>query len=705
MCRVRPSRHAMKGNGVESYSVSSDGVSCTVVLVPGSGFRLAYLGPIGGSDLKQDVLPTVLPASPDHVPGASMMPVRGSGYAGVGLVDAVCTGSGRRINVRPLEIVKASDTQLVLRARDDACGVEVDTALSLEGGILKVRTVIRNTGKEAVDIYRCAAGIIPLPAWADDVVTTHGGWAREGHMSRRPVDAGRLQRIGRLGRSSFDGSPAMTVCESGTSARDGRAMAVHLGWSGSHAIGVERLPDGSGEICAEALYEPGEITLTPGAQMETPHLLVAVEAQGFDGLRASLHRFARDQSRPVFRPVHFNTWEARYFDLNEDALVALARDAAALGAERFVLDDGWFAGRRDDTTSLGDWEPDSDLFPGGLAPLVNKVRDLGMTFGLWVEPEMISRKSRLYAQHPDWVLGYPDREAPTGRSQLVLDMSNPDVQDHLFSRLSACLDTARIDYFKWDCNREIYPDTIDGVGRATRHVLGVYSLMDRLQARYPELEIESCASGGGRIDFGILPRVTRFWASDATDALDRIRIQRTLSTYIPMEMIGCHVGPSPNPITGRAFSIRFRALVAMFGHFGLELDPEKLSESDWDALSKAILVHKRFRPWMHSGTIRTIPSADANLDITLIESGDSQHVLVRVLRTDMAAHSLHPNIAIPGLDRAASYAIAEVSFDDTADREMGVASAEGLAWTGLAMDPEKPNQGRLFYLKRITESA
>ena len=695
----------MKGNGLQTNSLSSDGVSCIVALVPGSGFKLAYLGPAAGSDLHQSVCPAVLPASPDYVPGPSLMAVRGAGYAGAGLVDAICQPSAGRINLSPRHMTQVSETELVLHAGDETCGVEAETRLSLEDGVLKIRTIIRNAGNEVVDLHRCAAGLVPLPDWADDTVMTHGGWAREGHESRRPLGAGRVQRVGRLGRSGFDGSPAVTICERAAGTGSGRAMALHLAWSGSHSISVERLPDGSGEICAEALYEPGEIRLAPGEQLETPELIVVIGTRGFDELRARLHRLARRQSREVFRPVHFNTWEARYFDLNEDALVALAKGAAALGAERFVLDDGWFAGRRDDTTSLGDWEPDPDIFQHGLAPLADRIGELGMTFGLWVEPEMVSRKSRLYDQHPDWVLGYPDPDAPTGRNQLVLDLSNRDVQDHLYARLSACLDAAPIEYLKWDCNREIYPDTVDGVARGTRHVLGVYSLMDRLQARYPQLEIESCASGGGRTDFGILPRVTRFWASDATDALDRIRIQRSLSAYIPMEMIGCHVGPAPNPITGRVFSIRFRALVAMFGHFGLELDPEKLSASDRIALSHAIQVHKRFRPWMHSGHVRAIPSADANLDITLIVSADGNHALVRVLRTGMAPYSLHPHIAIPGLDHSASFAVTEVLFDGGADTGLGIASAEGLAWTGLAMDPVKPNQGRLFYLKRITEHA
>ncbi|MEQ9437314.1 alpha-galactosidase [Hyphomonas sp.] len=690
---------------MQSYSLSGYGVSCTVTLVPGSGFKLAYLGPAAGSDLQNNVLPAILPASPDHVPGPSLMAARGAGYAGTGLIDAVCQPSARRIILSPKGMTLVSEAELVLQAGDDSCGVEAETTLSLEGGVLKVRTIVRNAGSEAIDVHRCAAGVIPLPDWADDVVMTHGGWAREGHESRRSLGAGRVQRVGRLGRSGFGGSPALTVCERAAGTRSGRAMALHLAWSGSHSLSVERLPDGSGEICAEALYEPGEIRLAPKEQLETPELIVVIGTHGFDELRVRLHRLARRQSRDVFRPVHFNTWEARYFDLNEDALVALAKGAAALGAERFVLDDGWFVGRRNDTTSLGDWESDPDIFPQGLAPLANRIRELDMSFGLWVEPEMVSRESRLYQQHPDWVLGYPVPDAPTGRNQLVLDLSNRNVQDHLFAQLSACLDAAPIEYLKWDCNREIYPDTVDGVARATRHVLGVYSLMDRLQARYPQLEIESCASGGGRIDFGILQRVTRFWASDATDALDRLRIQRSLSTYIPMEMIGCHVGPAPNPITGRVFSVRFRALVAMFGHFGLELDPDKLSASDRTALSHAIAVHKRFRPWMHSGHVRTISNADSNLDITLIGSADGDHSLVRVLRTDMAPYSLHPNIAVPGLDRGASFAVSEVSFDGGADTDLGIASAEGLAWTGLAMDPVKPNQGRLFYLKRIMEHA
>lgn len=686
---------------MDSSSITGDGLTCIVAREAGSGFRLCFLGPFGAEDGVRPARKETLPASPDVIPGASLMAQRGSGYAGVGLLDAVCVPDGIAVRLRPSGMRKVSDRILLLESADPECGVRAETQLEISGGVMAIETRVFNDGSSIVDVQRCAAGLLPLDDWSRDVITSYGAWAREGHASRVPIDAGRVQSVARLGRTGFDGSPSMLVCERSAGPGHGRAIAAHLAWSGSHSISVERLPDGSTELCAEPLYEPGEIRLAPGEHLVSPKLLVAVSENGFDELSGRLHTFARSQSRAVSRPVHFNTWEARYFDFDEASLSELAAQAAALGAERFVLDDGWFAGRRDDTSSLGDWAPDADRFPQGLGPLIRNVHSLGMTFGLWVEPEMVSRKSALYRAHPEWVLGYPDTQAPTGRHQLVLDLSNPDVRDYLFATLSKCLDVGGIEYLKWDCNRELYPAAINGRARATSQTLGVYALMDSLQARFPELEIESCASGGGRIDFGILPRVTRFWASDATDALDRIRINRDLSRYLPAEMIGSHVGPSPNHITGRTFSMRFRALVSMFGHLGLELDPAALSEKDKTALVVAIKVHKRFRAWMHSGRIRTLPVPDKHLDVTIVESKDAEHILVRVLRTGMSDRPLHAWIALPGLDPNCVYAVSEVAFDGGADTGVGRFSAEGLAWSGLDMDPRKPNQGRLFYLNRL----
>ncbi|WP_156945436.1 alpha-galactosidase [Hyphomonas johnsonii] len=686
---------------MKSSSISGGGLTCAVAWTPESGFRLAFLGPDEADDGAIRLRLEKLPASPDIVPGASLMAQRGTGYAGVGLLDAVCLPERFAVRLLPSGMRKVSDTLLVLEAADPACNIRAETSLEISDGVLTVSTCIFNEGSGNVDVHRCAAGLLPLDDWSSDVILSFGAWAREGHMSRIPIESGRIQSVSRLGRTGFDGSPAMLVCERSAGADNGRALCAHLAWSGSHSVSVERLPDGSAELCAEALYEPGEIQISTGGRFTTPKLIVAVAGNGFQELSNRLHAFARTRSRRVSRPVHFNTWEACYFDFDSDSLRKLATQAAEIGAERFVLDDGWFIGRRDDSSSLGDWEPDTERFPDGLGPLISYVHSLGMTFGLWVEPEMVSRNSALYRAHPEWVLGYPDADAPTGRNQLVLDLSNPDVQDYLFVTLSKCLDVGGIEYLKWDCNRELYPAAIDGRFCAHLHTLGVYALMDRLQARFPELEIESCASGGGRIDFGILPRVTRFWASDATDALDRIRINQALSRYVPVEMIGSHVGPSPNHITGRVFSIRFRALVAMFGHFGLELDPSALSDKDKIALADAVEVYKRFRGWMHSGRIRTLPTADKHLDVTVLESADAENVLVRVLRTGMSARPLHARIVLPELQSGSAYAVSEVAFDGGPDSMIGHFSAEALTWSGLDMDPQKPNQGRLFYLSRL----
>ncbi|MFT5776559.1 glycoside hydrolase family 36 N-terminal domain-containing protein, partial [Hyphomonas sp.] len=331
---------------MDSSSISGDGLTCIVAREAGCGFKLCFLGPVGAKDGVRPVRPEKLPASPDIVPGVSLMAQRGSGYAGVGLLDAVCLPDGLAVRLRPSGMRKVSDTILVLEAADPDCDVRAETCLEISGGVMVVETRVFNDGSNIVDVHRCAAGLVPLDDWSTDAITSYGAWAREGHTSRVPIDAGRVQSVSRLGRTGFDGSPSMLVCESSASPRHGRAIAAHLAWSGSHSISVERLPDGSTELCAEPIYEPGEIQLAPGEQVVTPKLLVAVSENGFDELSDRLHAFARSQSRVVPRPVHFNTWEARYFDFDEASLAELASQAAALGAERFVLDDGWFTGRR-----------------------------------------------------------------------------------------------------------------------------------------------------------------------------------------------------------------------------------------------------------------------------------------------------------------------------------------------------------------------
>ncbi|MFN7056615.1 alpha-galactosidase [Hyphomonas sp.] len=681
----------------------SDGhLALEVVHSPG-GFRLGFLGPAPAAHPAGPA--PVLPAGPDAPPGPLLLAQRGNGYDGPSLVEAVRMGDGRAVTLRPVTMEQIAHAGLILRSADPTLGLGAEVEIRLAHGLLHMRTRVQNDGQETLLLLRCAALLLPLPDWADETVSAHGAWAREGHKARRPIESGFTGRAARLGRSGFGGPPGLVICEAGTRDETGRALGIQLAWSGSHLIRAERLRDGSAELCAEALYEAGEIILEPGAQFESPEALVAVSGRGFDGLRDVWHaharRLVRPRTRSANRPVHFNTWEARYFDFDEASLIELAGQAAELGIERFVLDDGWFAGRRNDTTSLGDWTPDPVRFPNGLGPLIRAVNGLGMSFGLWVEPEMVSRDSRLYRAHPDWALGYPDEHAPTGRNQLVLDLSNPEVRDYLFDALAALLRPGDIDYLKWDCNRELYPASHAGRMRATAQVHGLYALLDRLQAEFPDLDIESCASGGGRIDFGILPRVMRFWASDATDALDRIRIQDTLSRHVPTEMTGSHVGPSPNPITGRAFPMAFRGLVSVFGHFGVELDPAKLSEDDRAMLARMITLHKQVRPVLQAGVYRVLESRDPALHVSAVFRPAKGDFLLRTLRTGMSAWPLQSRIAIPGLPHGARYDVRELLPDDAAGKDLGVHTAEALAWGGFHGDPRLPHHGRLFHFTPI----
>lgn len=684
-----------------SLTLSDKALVLTLVHDGGAGFRLKYFGPAcGRSELGKLVNP-VLPAGPDLPPGPRLMAQRGQGYDGRGFLDALTLPDARAVSLLSSRMEKVSGERAVLFSEDPALRCEARLDLHLSEGVLHIRGEVRNKGEKDLLINRCATLLLPLPDWAQETVLDHGAWAREGHQSRRQLDAGFIGRASRLGRTGFGGLPGMILCEFGATESHGKALGVQLEWSGSHSVGAERLRDGGAEVWAEALYEPGEILLRPGEAFTMPTALVAASWRGFDGLSDLWHGYVRRFNRPVPRPVHFNTWEACYFDFNEASLMRLAAEAADLGVERFVLDDGWFKGRRNDTSSLGDWTPDEERFPHGLSPLIKAVHARGMSFGLWIEPEMVSRQSDLYRNHPDWVLGFPDEQAPTGRNQLVLDLGNPSVRDYLFEAVSAVLRTGGIDYLKWDCNRELYPAKLNGRPRADAQVKGVYELLNRLRDVFPDLAIESCASGGGRIDFGILPYITRFWASDATDALDRIRIQDTLARCLPLEWIGSHIGPSPNPITGRDYSMAFRGLVALFGHLGVEMDPTGLSEGDRRTLQSIINLYKEYRALLSNGIYRVLVPPTPDLHVSAVMGGSGSELLLRVLRIGVSSWPLQPRICLPGLPVGASFRICEIDPRTGGKEALGILSAELLAMHGLQADPRQALQGRLFHFEEI----
>ncbi|MEP6979918.1 MAG: alpha-galactosidase, partial [Nakamurella sp.] len=431
-----------------------------------------------------------------------------------------------------------------------------------------------------------------------------GRWCRERGPVRRPFQLGAWTRENRRGRTAADSAYVTVAGTPDFAHRRGAVWATHLAWSGDQVTWAEAQVDGVRVLGAAELLAPGELTLSPGGTYLTPTVLAAYSGVGLDGISDRFHRHLR--ARPTHpstpRPAVLNTWEAVYFDQNLADLSTLADVAAAAGLERFVLDDGWFGGRRDDTTSLGDWTVSGDVWPDGLTPLIDHVTGLGLEFGLWVEPEMINADSDLHRAHPDWVLGPAGRLGPEARQQHVLDLANPEAWQYLYDALHALLVADDIGYLKWDHNRDLIAATHDG--RAGVHVqtLAVYRLFDALKAAHPGLEIESCASGGARVDLGVLARTDRVWASDCNDALERQQIQRWTNLLLPLELIGTHVGPPTAHTTGRTHGLSFRAATALFGHFGVEWDIVSATDADRVGVATTAAAYKRLRDLLHTGT-------------------------------------------------------------------------------------------------------
>ncbi|WP_300557036.1 alpha-galactosidase [Maricaulis sp.] len=678
-----------------------DGHSTALILeqTDDDDIHWSWFGPASLAEMATPAGFQRLPASPDQPVGPSLMPGHGRGFHGIAQIEAFCATTRRRVQLGQPELRQNGDA-LHIAARDDHLGLEVGTTFKFQGDALVITTTLNHTGQSPIDLIRAASALPPAPDWANEVVTHAGAWGREGYEARRSWTTGRVEQLGRGGRPGFDGGPTLSLTEAGAGENRGRWLTAHLAWSGPFRMAVEKATDGSAQILAERRFAPGEIRLEPGEELDLPAVMLTVSESGLNTIRRALNTAIRSMGRSLVRPVHFNTWEARYFDVTEAGCIALAQDAAGLGAERFVLDDGWFKGRRNDQTSLGDWTVDPVQFPNGLGPLITAVQQAGMEFGLWLEPEMVSPDSDVYRAHPDWVLGWPQEPLPTGRNQLVLDLALPAVADYLFESISALLDANEISYLKWDCNRDLYPAMRDGIERPGAQTKALYRLLDRIRSNYP-VEIESCASGGGRIDAGIARHTDRFWASDATDAIDRLRIQRSTGLIMPHERLGAHVGPSPNPMTGRQIPMSFRVLTAFFGHFGIEADPGHFSPDEKAVLQRGIEFYKSHRNWMHEGQLVMASEPGDDPDVQLLVSDDGARAFARVMRIDTPKRPLPSRVRLAGLTADARYNLVEYALaGDPVEWPIGEYSGAGLMAEGLALDPGRALSGRLIYLER-----
>ncbi len=562
---------------------------------------------------------------------------------------------------------------LVTRASSpDGIRLELRHALD-DHGVLRVDASVTNTGDGTAPLDVSALrAILPLPLRADEVLDLTGRWCRERSPQRSRLDHGTHLRASRRGRTGHDATLLMMAGTRGFDWRTGEVWAVHTAWSGNHEHLVEALPEGAGRhhavIGGGELLAPGEVRLAPGESYAAPTVVFVHSTDGLDGLSRRLHRSLRARAghpaRP--RPVVLNTWEAVYFDTDLDQLKSLADKAARIGVERFVLDDGWFGGRRHDRAGLGDWVVSSDVWPQGMHPLVDHVKGLGLEFGLWFEPEMVNEDSDLVRDHPEWVLRPAAGSPREWRHQQLLDLTHDAAREQLLERISGLVADLGIDYIKWDHNRDLLEavHTVDGgSGRLVdapavhAHTLAFYRLLDDLRARHPQLEIESCSSGGARVDLAVLDRTDRIWTSDCNDALERASIQRWTSLLVPAELMGTHIGPATAHTTHRAVDLGFRMLMALQGHPGLEWDITTCTDDELEALTRWTALARELRPLLHTGDLVRSESPDGTVLVTGTVDAERSHAAYTIARLVTGRDAVTGPLPLPGLDPDRSYAV------------------------------------------------
>ena len=603
------------------------------------------------------------PGGADVPSGASLAMEPGLGLLGPNGIGAHRDGQdwGSRFDV--VEVIGTANGATI-RCADERTKLSLDYAVNVDPvtGILTIDSVLTNKSENPLNLTEIATAFLPIPQSMTQIIGVSGRWTDEFRRERFDRFTGAYVRENRRGRTSHDSFPAVILCNGATNENTGEAFGLTLAWSGNHRLRVDTLNDGRVFASMGALLLPGEIRLAPGESYTSPEIVAGYSGQGLAALSRHFHshvrtHLLRPSTRAKPRPVHYNTWEAVWFDHDVERLKDLATRAAALGVERFVLDDGWFGGRRHDRAGLGDWVVSDAVYPQGLKPLVDHVTGLGMEMGIWFEPEMVNPDSDLYRAHPDWALQIEGIAQVPFRNQLVLDISRPEVSDYLFDRINNVLSDHAIGYIKWDMNRDLnHPGDAEGRPRALAQVTALYALIDRIRAAHPAVEIESCASGGGRPDLGILAHTDRIWTSDSNDALDRQGIQRGASYFLPLDVIGAHVGPSTCHQTGRKLSMAMRAGTAMMGHMGLELNLLTEPLGDLDQLKAAIAVHKQHRALIHNGDFQRLDTPDY-LNIIGVVAADQRAAIWSVAFLAGHAATLPDRLRPTGLDPKARYQI------------------------------------------------
>ncbi|WP_310830194.1 alpha-galactosidase [Paenibacillus pedocola] len=573
---------------------------------------------------------------------------------------------------------------LVLILEDAGAGLRAELSYTVMTGydaIIRSARLI-NTGKLPLKLDRALSASLDFPHANYELLHLSGSWARERHVVRAPLHSGRQGIDSKRGASSHQQNPFLALLSPHAGENSGEAYGFNLVYSGNFLAEAEVDQYGSTRVTMGINPFGFQWLLEQGDSFQTPEAVLVYSDQGIGGMSRTYHRLYRQRLvRGLFRdeprPVLINNWEATYFGFDADKIEDIARAGQALGIELFVLDDGWFGHRDDDTTSLGDWFVDKRKLPLGLSDLAERVKRLGMQFGLWFEPEMVSPDSELYRAHPDWCLHVPDKRRSESRNQLILDLSRVEVCDYIIDAVSSVLSSAPITYVKWDMNRHMteigsaaLPPERQGE-TAHRYMLGLYRVMEEITSAFPHVLFESCSGGGGRFDPGILHYMPQTWTSDNTDAVERLKIQYGTSIVYPASAMGAHISDVPNHQVHRSTPLSMRGDVAMSGNFGYELDLTKFTAEEQEEAAAQIAFYKEIRSLVQQGEMyRLLSPFEGNDTAWMFVSADRSEALACYFQVLAGPNPAHTRLRLQGLDPAKDYVLKETGAVYGGDRLM-----------------------------------
>lgn len=563
----------------------------------------------------------------------------------------------------PMPLPRDWDESLCLTFRDRAhAGLTLECwyLICYDSDVIVRFHRLCNAGERSVDILKCCSGQLDLTdGGAYELVSLQGAWGREMSVSTCPVTQGMLMHGSFSGMSSAECNPMFMLQSAGASETNGDVYACNLMYSGSHAYSVERTPYGGVRILHGMQWENLRYPLAPHNSFMTPASVMTYSSCGRGGASRNMHRFVCNHVSTCRQlPVMLNTWEAFYFDIHADKILALADRAQACGIECMVIDDGWFGARDDDTTSLGDWHEDVRKFPNGIRSVAQQLARRNIKLGIWIEPEMISEQSDLYRAHRDWVLQDDELRPIVGRGQYILDLTKQEVQDHVVHSVGRLAEAYGAGYVKWDFNRRFAEVCArKGSGYFYDYVTGLYAVLRRLQAEHPDLLIENCASGGGRFDLGMMRYTACSWTSDNTNPLSRSSIQQGASFGYPLQVTLNHYAASPGHQTGRSSSVTARIDTALCGVFGIQTDITRMGDEEFAEVSRAVADYKRYRTWLGNAEVYRLQTGEQGYRISQYMSTSGQDGLLYLMREKFDTVTQLPVVRLCGLDPQAQYRV------------------------------------------------